>query len=105
MLVTSFKHNNNDDTGPRKFLSLVEAALKAKNIKTKVLITDKADTDFCLMCSVSTLIVSRSGVSELSGEVAEINGNKVIGMWNKDDPDGKFLDTYEGNKNKFERRL
>jgi hypothetical protein len=95
-IITSYKHNNtNDGSGSKKYIQFVRDAMTRASVETEVLITDDADMDFCVMLSAPTLVPSRSGLSELAGEVSRRKGHRVIGMWNRNDADAAVLGTYD----------
>lgn len=92
-LLTSYKFNNGDHTGPKLFMRKVQEAFEG--IETNVLVTDDADTDFCTMISAPVLVPSRSGMSEVAAENSLLNGNEVIGLWRRDDPASVALGIYK----------
>ena len=94
-LVTSFNHRTNGNhEGPRLYLEKVRDLLARAGVQTRVIMTDDADMDFCLMASAPTLVPTRSGLSEFAAEVAIGNNNEVIGLWRRKDPDSVTLGVY-----------
>lgn len=94
-LVTSFNHRTNGNhEGPRLYLEKVRDLLAHAGVQTRVIMTDDADMDFCLMASAPTLVPTRSGLSEFAAEVAIGNNNEVIGLWRRKDPDSVTLGVY-----------
>jgi hypothetical protein len=91
-LMTSYKFNTADHTGPKLFMQKVQKAFEG--IETNVLVTDDADTDFCTMISAPVFVPSRSGMSEVAAENSLLNGNEVIGLWRRDDPASVALGIY-----------
>jgi hypothetical protein len=95
-LVTSFKHHTNGNTEPsQRFVKTVRDALRKEGVENRLLITDDADMDFCVMLSAKTFVPSRSGLSEFAAEVALQNGNEVIGLWRRADKDSIDLGVYD----------
>lgn len=94
-IITSFQHRTNGDhEGPRKFLEEAQRRLAAAGVETDVVMTNDADTDFCLMGNAKTLAPTRSGLSELAAEVALANGHRVVGLWRLNDADSNALQVY-----------
>ena len=101
-LVTSFNHRTNGNhEGPRLYMEKVRDLLARAGVQTKLLMTDDADMDFCLMANAPTLVPTRSGLSEFAAEVAIGNNNEVIGLWRRREaPDSVALEVYNPSLHK-----
>jgi hypothetical protein len=95
-IITSFKHNTEGKhDGPRKFVENVQRAFESAGLQSNVVLTDDADTDFCLMANAQTFIPSRSGLSEAAAEVALAKGNTVLAFWRGTDNLSRELNVYD----------